>query len=128
MLNLLYLWRIWCLDLIGYNLHRQLKSSLEKNLSLYSPIGAWLVIALVALTYRKLEWPKNLSHELPLIYNGSIGLLSASTRSRKCFSNLARVLNIRHTLFKNKQNFLFFWSIIYYTVLNYSLWQTIYNK
>ena len=42
--------------------------------------------------------------------------------------NSARVLNVRQTLFKNKQNFLFFWSTIYYTVLNYSLWQTIYNK
>jgi len=33
-------WRIWHLDSIGYNPHRQLNSSLRKNLIWYSPIGA----------------------------------------------------------------------------------------
>jgi len=41
--------------------------------------------------------------------------------------NSARVLNVRQTLFKNKQNFLFF-LVNNLTVLNCSLWQTIYNK
>jgi len=39
LLNLLHSWRIWHLGLIGYNLHRQLNSSLRKNFSWYSPIG-----------------------------------------------------------------------------------------
>jgi len=50
-----------------YNPHRHLNSSLEKNLSLYSPIGVWLVIALVAYTQRELEWLKDLSQDPSLI-------------------------------------------------------------
>ena len=68
-----------------YNLQGQLNSSLEKNLSLYSPIGTWLVIFLKALVYRELEWPKNLSYEPPLIYNGSMMLSSLLIRLKKCF-------------------------------------------
>ena len=67
-----------------YNLHKQLKFFLGKNLNLYSPIGAWLVIALVALAHNKLEWPKCLSYDPSLMYNSSIMLLLLS-RSRKCF-------------------------------------------
>jgi len=40
---------------MGYNLHKQLKFSLEKNLSLYSLIEVWLVIALVVLAHNELE-------------------------------------------------------------------------
>ena len=69
---------------MGYNLQGQLNSSLGKNLSLYSPIGAWLVIALEALAHRELKWPKNLSHELPLMYDSSMMLSSLSIRLRKC--------------------------------------------
>ena len=62
---------------MGYDLHGQLKLSQGKNLSLYSPIGAWFVIALVALAYSEFEWLKNLSHEPPLTYEGSMILLSS---------------------------------------------------
>jgi len=44
LLNLLNSWRIWHLDLIGYDSHGQLKSSLRKNLNWYSPIRAWFVM------------------------------------------------------------------------------------
>ena len=70
---------------MGYNPHEQLQFSLEKNLSLYLLIEAWLVIALVALVHNELEWPKYLSYDLPLIYDSSV-VLSLSSRSRKCFS------------------------------------------
>jgi len=80
-LNLLQSWRMCCLDLMGYWPHGQLNSLLGENLSLYSPVSAWLVIALVALAQSKLEWPKFWSHGPPLIYDGSSGLLSPSMRS-----------------------------------------------
>jgi len=81
-LNLLHSYSIYCLDLMGYWSYRHLNSLFGKNLSLYSPIGAWLVIALVALTQRELEWLKFWSHRLPLICDSSSKLLSLSTRSR----------------------------------------------
>ena len=83
LLNLLHSCKICRLDSMGYWPHGQLSSLLGKNLSLYSPIGAWLVIALVALVQSKFEWPKFWSHRPPLIYNGSSSLLSPSTRLRK---------------------------------------------
>ena len=83
-LNLLYLWRMYCLDLMGYCPYKQLNSSLEKNLSLYLLIGAWLVIILEVLTHNMLEWPKCLSYVPPLLYASSRTLLSLSTRLRKC--------------------------------------------
>ena len=70
------------LDLMGYWPHRQLNSSLEKNLSLYFHIGTWLVIALVALVQSELEWPKFWSYGPPLICDGSSSLLSLSMRLR----------------------------------------------
>ena len=70
---------------MGYNPQEQLNSSLGKNLSLYSLIRAWLIIALEALAHRELKWPKNLSHELSLIYDSSMILSLLSIRSRKCF-------------------------------------------
>ena len=85
LLNLLYSWRMWCLDSIGYNLHRQLNSSLGKNLSRYSPIGAWFVMALVALAHKKLEWPKCLIYGPPWVYKGSIFVRSSFNRLRNCF-------------------------------------------
>ena len=85
LLNFLHLWRICLLVLMGYKPQGQLKSSLGKNLSLYSPIGAWLVIALKALAHKELEWLKYLSYKLPLMYDSSIKLLSLLKRSRKCF-------------------------------------------
>ena len=55
-LNLLHLYRMYLLVSMGCEPQEQLKSSLRKNLSLYSPIGAWLIIALVALAHKELEW------------------------------------------------------------------------
>ena len=43
------------LVLIGYCLHGHLNSSLGKNRRQYSPIGVWLVMALVALAHSELE-------------------------------------------------------------------------
>ena len=83
-LNLLHLWRMCHLDSIGYCLQGQLNSSLGKNLSLYLPIRAWLVITLETLAYNVLEWPKCLSHVPSLLYAGFKILLSLLTRSRKC--------------------------------------------
>jgi len=79
---------------MGYDLHGQLKSFLEKNLILYSLIRAWLVITLDALAHRELEWPKNLSHKLPLEYDGSMGLSSTSTRLRKCFPLVSKAWKV----------------------------------
>ena len=75
-------------------MHRQLKSSLGKNLILYSLIRVWLVIALNTLAYRELKWPKNFSYEPPLVYEDSIGLSSLSTRLRKCFPLKSKAWNI----------------------------------
>ena len=61
MLSILHSWRIWCLDSIGYDPHGQLKFSLGKNLRWYLPIGAWLVITLVALIHKEFKWPRSLS-------------------------------------------------------------------
>jgi len=84
LLNLLYLCKMWCLVSIGYCLQGQLKSSLEKNLSLYSLVRVWLIIALDTLVHNELEWPKYLSHELPLICDSFIMLSLLLTRLRKC--------------------------------------------
>ena len=94
LLNLLHSCKMWYLVSIGYCPQGQLKSSLGKNLSLYSPVGAWLVIPLDALVYNELEWPKYLSHEPPLMYDGSIMLLSLSTRSRKCLPFISDAWNV----------------------------------
>ena len=79
LLNLLHSWRM-CLLNSG-----QEKSSLGKNLRWYSPIGAWLVIALVALTQRVFEWPKYWSHGPPLIIDGTRGKRLSSHNPRKFF-------------------------------------------
>ena len=69
---------------IEYSLHRHLNSSWGKNLSQYSPIEAWLMIAFEALTQSKLECPKNLSHNPLLEYKGLIGFKLSSRRFKKC--------------------------------------------
>ena len=84
LLCLLHSCKMCCLVSIEYNLHKQLKSSLGKNLSLYLLIGAWFVIALKALAYKEFEWPKCLSYALSLMYVGSMMLSSLSTRSKRC--------------------------------------------
>ena len=81
-LNLLQSWRMCCLDSMGYWPHGQLNSLLGKNLSLYSPISAWLMIALVALVQSELEWLKFWSYGPPLICDSSSGLLLPFMRSR----------------------------------------------
>ena len=63
--------------------HKHLNSFWEKNISWYSPIGAWLTIALVALAQSELEWPKYLSHGPPSDINGLTDFKSLSSSSRK---------------------------------------------
>jgi len=41
------------------------KVSFGKNLKRYSPVGAWLTMALDALAHSEFEWPKCLSHVPP---------------------------------------------------------------
>ena len=48
--------------LIGYCPQEYKNYSWGKNLSWYSPIEVWLVIALMALVHSELEWSKNCSH------------------------------------------------------------------
>jgi len=63
--------------------HIKVKLSLGKNLSQYLPIGAWLVIALVAWVQSEFEWPNCNSYELSLEYDDLIGCKSSPRRSRK---------------------------------------------
>ena len=51
-MNLLHSYKIYCLDSIKYTPHGHEKSFLEKNLSWYSLIRAWLTMALIALAQR----------------------------------------------------------------------------
>ena len=94
LLNLLHSWSIWCLDLIGYWLQGHLNSSLGKNLSLYLPVSAWLVIALEALVHKELECPKFWTHGPPLMYDSSSRLLLPSTRLRNCLPFISGTWNI----------------------------------
>ena len=84
-LNLRHSWSICLLVSIGYLLYRHLKSSFGKNLRQNSPIGAWLVMAQVALVQREFECPKAWSHGPPLVYDSSIILKSLSNKSMKLF-------------------------------------------
>ena len=85
LLNLQHSWSICLLVSIEYSLHGHLKSSLGKNLRWNSLIGAWLVMARVALVQREFECLKAWSHGPPLMYNGSIILKSSSNKSMKLF-------------------------------------------
>ena len=82
LLNLLYSWRMYYLNSIGYDLYKYLNFSLRKNLSLYSPIRAWFVIALEALAYNELKWLKNFNQAPLLIYDSLIILSLSSNKSR----------------------------------------------
>ena len=93
-LNLLHLYRIWYLVLIGYDPHGHKMSSLEKNLRQYLLIGAWLIIALVALMHNELEWLKCCSQGLSLMIDGSIGL-------RLLFSNFRKNFPLRSATWKD---------------------------
>ena len=53
-----------CLVSIGYRPQGHTKFSLGKNLNWYSPVGAWLVIALDARVQSELEWPNCESYVL----------------------------------------------------------------
>ena len=86
LLNLWHSWRMCCLDSIGYKPHRQLKISEGKNLNRYSPIGAWLVIALDAWVQSKFEWLNYKSHGSPLEHEDSMGSKSSLNRLRKFLS------------------------------------------
>ena len=54
-----------------------------KNLSQYSLIKAWLIIALVALTYNKLKRLNIWNYSLSLIADSSIGFKSSSSSFKK---------------------------------------------
>ena len=77
------MWSTCHLVSIGYVPYGHVKLSLGKNLSWYSPIGAWLVIALVAWAQSEFEWPSCNSHRLPLEYDGLIRCKLLPRRSRK---------------------------------------------
>ena len=62
---------------IGHRPQGQMKLSLGKNFNRYSPIGAWLVIALEAQAQSEFEWPNCESHGPPLELDGSIGFKSS---------------------------------------------------
>jgi len=96
-LNLL--WKMCCLDSIGYDPHGHLNSSLEKNLSLYSPVRVWFVIALEALVHKELEWPKNFNQAPFLMYNGSIILLLPLSKSRNWLPLRSDAWNVIFHLF-----------------------------
>jgi len=51
-------------------LHAQELASFGRNLALYSPIGAWLVMSLVALAHMEFEVPMVLSHPPLFVYVG----------------------------------------------------------
>lgn len=51
-------------------LHAQELASFGRNLALYSPIGAWLVMSLVALAHMEFEVPVVSSHPPPFVYVG----------------------------------------------------------
>ena len=83
LLNLWYSWRMCHLDLMGYKPHEQLKISEGKNLNQYSPIGAWLVIALDARVQSKFKWPNCKSYVPSLEHEGSMEHKSSLNRLRK---------------------------------------------
>ena len=62
-----------------------MNSSLEKNLSQYSPIGAWFVIALDKWVYNKFKWPNCYSQGPPLVFEGSREFRLLLSKSRKFF-------------------------------------------
>ena len=116
LLNLLHLWRMCHLDLIGYDLHGYLNFSLRKNLSLYSPIGAWFVITLEALVHKELKWPKNFNQAPPLIYNSLIILSLPSSKLRNWLPLKSDVWNVIFHLFDTSSHFIFllkFHNILY---------------
>jgi len=71
---------------IGELLYRHANNLLEKNLSIYLPIGAWFVIRLMMWVYSKLGRQKYFSQVLSLEYIGWIGWWSLLFKSRKYFS------------------------------------------
>ena len=68
---------------IGSMLQEYEKSFLGKILSQYLPIGAWLIVALVALVHNEFEWLKYCNQELPLTFKDLVGFRLSSTKSRK---------------------------------------------
>ena len=76
-----------------------------KNCNLYLPIGAWLVIALVARAHNKLEWPKAWSHGPPLAHEGSISFRLSSNKFRKLLPFLSDAWKvIFQSLFDSSQS------------------------
>jgi len=94
LLNPIHSWSMCLLISIGYLPHRHANSFLGKNLSQYSPIGAWLTMALVALAHSEFKWPKYFSHDLPFTYVDLILLRSSSRRSIKFLPLSSNALNV----------------------------------
>ena len=85
LLNLLHSYSMCLLVLIEYMPYEHEKSFLRKNLSLYLPVGAWLIMALVALVHNKFDRPKYYNQELFLTFKSSIRFRLSSNKSRKFF-------------------------------------------
>jgi len=79
----------------------------EKNLSQYSPMGAWLTIAFETLVQSELECLKNLSYSPPLEYNGSTGFKFSSRSSKKCWPLLSEAWKIIFQLLRIVSHLLF---------------------
>ena len=71
-----------------------LNSSCGKNLRQYSPMEAWLTMALNALAYNKFEWPKYFSHNSPLEYKSLMGCRLSSKSSRNSLPFVSEAWNI----------------------------------
>ena len=75
--------KICLLISIEYSPHLHAKDSLEKNLSLYSPIGAWFVISLIIWVHIEFDKPKCFSQAPLLGYVGWISWWWSLFNSRK---------------------------------------------
>ena len=71
--------RVW----ISALLHMQLIGRWGKNLCLYSPIGAWLVVMQVKQAHKELVNPINGSYEPPLAYVSLMTFCSLFSKLRK---------------------------------------------
>ena len=83
LLNILHSCKICLLVSIGYMLHGHGKSSLGENLRQYLLMGAWLMIALVALAHNESEWPNCCNQGLPLMFDSLIGFRLSLSNSKK---------------------------------------------
>jgi len=80
--------RVW----ISALLHKQLVGRWGKNLCLYSPIGAWLVVMREKWAHNELVNSIKGSHEPPLLYVGFMTFWFSSLKSRKHWPLLGLVV------------------------------------